>query len=133
MQKKPATSRVFTDISLDFEPHPVSKDIVTLINEEAIKRSVRNLIRTNFFERKFHSEIGSNIPGLLFDPATPLTANSIEFSVRAVLGNFEPRISILELHVTPRFDQHSFEITLIFQILNIDTPVTISIFLERTR
>ena len=81
-------TRTWSDLDLDFTMHPVTKDVSIKRNVEAIKRSVRNLIMTNPFERPFHPEIGSGITGLLFDLVSPTTAAVLQSEIRQVLNNF---------------------------------------------
>ena len=84
-------AQVFKDINLSLARHPITGDIATLSNVEAVKRSVRNLVNTNFYERPFHPEIGSNVRSVLFEPVSPIVATVLERHVRDVIANFEPR------------------------------------------
>ena len=74
-------------------------DIAFLTDIEAVKRSVRNLINTNFYERPFHPEIGSNVRSVLFEPVSPPVANVLERHVKDVIDNFEPRAELLDVDV----------------------------------
>lgn len=123
----------YSDLNLDFLPHPTTKDVVRLTGEDAIKRSVRNLILTNYYDRPFRSYIGSNVKKLLFDNPTAMTANYLIDAIKSVLTSFEPRISIMELKVTLSEDNNGFDVRLTYMILNRNQPVTINLFLERIR
>ena len=98
-------TRTWSDLDLDFTMHPVTKDVSIKRNVEAIKRSVRNLIMTNPFERPFHPEIGSGITGLLFDNVAPTTAVVLQSEIRQVLNNFEPRIELIDIGVLGDIDK----------------------------
>lgn len=127
-------SRSFRDISLSFVPHPVTKDLTILRNENAIVKSVRNLVETIPRERFFNSTIGSNVRSSLFDFVDFGTAANIRTQIETVIENYEPRIDNLIVEVDPRPDDNSFEVTLIFDIIGQDFPTqTINFILEATR
>ena len=107
-------SRAFKDISLSFEPHPVTKDLPILKNESAIRRSVRNLVETIPTERFFNSIVGSNVRSSLFDFVDYGTASVVQDQIRVTIENFEPRITNLKVEVNPQPDNNTFEVTVIF-------------------
>jgi phage baseplate assembly protein W len=107
--------------------------VVRLTGENAIKRSVRNLILTNFYDRPFRSYIGSNVQKLLFDNITAITANYLTDAIKEVITNFEPRVSITEIKVSVSTENNGFDVRLSYIILNRNQPVTINLFLERIR
>jgi phage baseplate assembly protein W len=123
----------YTDLDLDFLRNPTTGDVVRKTGEEAIKRSIRNLIFTNFYDRPFQSYIGSGIRALLFENATNFTADQIQSSITDVINNFEPRVSVVEVVVTPDYDRNGFNVQLTYVIKNREQPVITSIFLERVR
>jgi len=123
----------YSDLNLDFLPHPTTKDVVRLTGENAIKRSVRNLILTNFYDRPFRSYIGSNVQKLLFDNITAITANYLTDAIKEVITNFEPRVSITEIKVSVSTENNGFDVRLSYIILNRNQPVAINLFLERIR
>jgi hypothetical protein len=84
-------AQIYKDINLNFTRHPITGDISKLSNVEAVKRSVRNLVNTNFYERPFHPEIGSDVRAILFEPVTSLVADVLKRYVEDVINNFEPR------------------------------------------
>ena len=127
-------SRSFKDISLSFEPHPVTKDLPILKNENAIRRSVRNLVETQLSERFFNSDLGSQVRSSLFDFVDYGTAANIQLQVETVIANFEPRVENTQVLVTPQPDLNSFEITVIFDIVGQEfPPQEFSFILEATR
>ena len=115
-------SRAFKDINLSFKPHPVTKDITSLRNENAIKRSVRNLVQTIPTERFFNSILGSQIRDSLFGFVDFGTASVIEREIITTIKNFEPRVDNLQVNVEPRPDQNEFEVFVIFNIIGQDFP-----------
>ncbi len=113
--------------------HPIKKDIAKLVDAEAVKASIRNLILTNHFERPFHPEIGSGVTALLFNNINPLTSSHIERAIREVISNFEPRATVLDVSVDVSPDNNGYEATITFSINNVTTPITINVFLELLR
>jgi phage baseplate assembly protein W len=123
----------YSDLDLDFMPHPTTKDVMRKTGGDAIKRSVRNLILTNFYDRPFQSYIGSNALKLLFDNATPITANFLTNAIRETLKNFEPRIRVEDLEVEFDVDNNGYNVKLYYTIVNRNEPAVITLFLERIR
>ncbi len=127
-------SRAFKDISLSFEPHPVTKDLPVLKNEAAIRRSVRNLVETIPTERFFNSLLGSNVRSSLFDFVDFGTASVIQDQIRVTVENFEPRVANLRVEVDPQPDINTFEVTVIFDIIGQQFPTQeFTFLLEATR
>ena len=89
----------FSDIDLDFICHPVTKDLVKKTGPDAIIRSIRNLILTNFYDRPFRSYLGSNAQKLLFENINQLTSNFLKDQIEDVINNFEPRVSLIDINV----------------------------------
>ena len=128
------TSRAFKDISLSFTPHPVTKDLTILKNENSIKRSVRNLVQTIPTERFFNSAIGSEVRDSLFDFVDFGTASVIQNQIEITLHNFEPRIDNVTVEVLPRPDLNEFEVTVFFDIVGQEIPTQdFTFILEATR
>ncbi len=126
-------SRSFSDLDLDFGRNTVTNDVNKLTNVEAIKRSVRNLINTNHFERPFHPEIGSNVRAMLFEPLMPLTALNLQRKIQEVLENFEPRIRVNQIIARPEYDKNAYDVRIMFYIVGTTQPVIVQTFLERLR
>ena len=127
-------SRAFKDISLSFSPHPVTKDLPVLINERAVVRSVRNLGETIPTERFFNSDIGTDIRGSLFETFSRETLVTIEDQIRDTIGNFEPRVSNLQIEASSRPDDNTFNIKVIFDIAGLNVPTqSFTFLLEPTR
>ena len=116
-------SRAFKDINLSFSPHPVTKDLTVLRNENAIKRSVRNIVQTIPTERFFNSILGSDVRGLLFDNFVDFgTASVIEDQIKIAIENFEPRVDNLQVNVNPKPDDNEFEVNVLFDIIGQEFP-----------
>ena len=126
-------TRSWSDLDLDFNAHPVTKDVVTKTDVEAIKRSVRNLILTNRYERPFQPEIDGGVTRHLFQLSTPSTIFDIENAIKLAISNFEPRVKLIDVFVGGDLDKNGFDVTINFRVINIPEPVTIELFLERLR
>jgi len=138
MVQKINRKKDYTDLDLDFLAHPTTGDIVRKTGVDAIKRSVRNLILTNFYDRKFRHYIGSNAQKILFDLVNPFTAEQLKNAVREVIENFEPRVQLFDnsnngvlVQVSP--DNNGYIVRLSFIIVNTGAPAVVSFFLERLR
>ena len=128
-------SRAFKDINLSFSPHPVTKDLTVLRNENAIKRSVRNIVQTIPTERFFNSILGSDVRSLLFDNFVDFgTASVIEDQIMIAIENFEPRVDNLQVNVDPRPDQNEFVVNVLFDIIGQEFPAqSFSFILQAAR
>ena len=127
-------SRSFKDISLSFDPHPITKDLPVLRNERAITRSVRNLVQTIPGEKFFNPFLGSDVRGLLFDFIDVATADSIEEEILTTISNFESRVTNVQVQVDPRPDRNNFDVTVYFDIVGQSLPSQAFTFiLEATR
>ena len=127
-------SRAFKDISLSFEPHPVTKDLPVLKNENAIRRSVRNIVETIPTERFFNSLLGSDVRRSLFEFVDFGTASVIQDQIEIAINNFEDRVENLIVQVDPISDENTFNITVIFDIIGQEFPTQeYSFLLEATR
>jgi len=127
-------SRAFKDISLSFDMHPVTKDILVLKNEDAIKRSIRNLVQTVPTERFFNPTIGADVKTSLFDFIDFGTASVLQKQIEIAIQNYEPRVENPRVVVDPRPDLNAFEITVTFTIVGLEVPrQQFSYILEATR
>jgi phage baseplate assembly protein W len=123
----------YSDLDLDFFAHPTTKDVMIKTGEDAVKRSIRNLLFTNFYDRPFRHNIGSNVTRMLFDNVTPMTAMFLREAIIETINNFEPRVRVTEVSVNFDIDNNGFNVTLQYVILNRELPVVTSLFLERIR
>ena len=115
-------SRAFKDISLSFVPHPVTKDLQVLKNENAIRRSVRNIVETIPTERFFNSLLGSDVRDSLFEFVDFGTASVIQSQILVAIENFEPRVDNVVVEVDPQPDENTFNVTIIFDIIGQEFP-----------
>ena len=127
-------ARQYTDLDLFFGRKSVSKDINKVTDVQAVKRSIRNLVLTNHYEKPFHPEIGSGVRGMLFEPMTPLTAHILTRKIEDVIINFEPRARLISVTAFPNLDRNYYECTIEFYVANAPTElVDLTVFLERLR
>ena len=127
-------SRAFKDISLSFDMHPVTKDIAVLKNEDAVKRSIRNIVQTIPFERFFNPTFGSDVRTNLFDFVDFGSATVLEEQIRIAINNDEPRANNVTVEVLPKVDINSFEISVYFSIVGLELPQQkFTYILESTR
>ena len=125
--------RTFKDLNLDFARNTVTNDVVKIEDVEAIKRSVRNLVNTNFYERPFHPELGCGARQLLFEPFTPVTSIFLRRKIEEVITNYEPRVRLDQVIVTESPDRNAIEVRVVFYCMNIANPVTVLTTLQRIR
>ena len=126
-------TRTFSDFDFNFTKHPSTMDVAMKYDEEAIKASVRNLVLTQNYERPFHSEIGSQIRGLLFEPATPMLNIMLKRAITDTITSFEPRVELLDVKVVMLPDDHRVDVTIYFRIINTTRPIQVNLILTRTR
>ena len=142
-------TRGWADLDLDLTMHPVTKDITRKLNVEAVKRSVRNLIQTNKYDKKFHPEIDGGVTRHLFGLATAATKHDIAEAIATCLRNYEPRVVVdrvnvfgnadeiahvqSDINVSGNIDRNGFNVSIFFRIINSPEPVEVSLFLERIR
>ena len=127
-------SRGFKDISLSFKRHPVTNDLLPLKNADAIKRAVQNLVRINIGEVFFNDLIGTNITGSLFELATDDLILPIQTEIETTITNFEPRVRLTDVDVTPRPEENALEVEIRYDIVGLSTPTqTVTFILEPTR
>ena len=127
-------SRAFKDISLSFDPHPVTKDLPVLINERAIIRAVRNLVETIPTERFFDSNLGSDVRELLFENFAGSSVMILEDMIRTTIRNYEPRVGDIGIEVDAIPETNNVDVKVLFEIKGLDAPVqSFSFILEPTR
>tara|TARA_B100002019_G_C21061315_1_gene494244 strand:- start:197 stop:598 length:402 start_codon:yes stop_codon:yes gene_type:complete len=127
-------SKTFKDISLSFQPHPITKDLPILKNENAIRRSVRNIVETIPTEKFFNVDFGSDVYKSLFDFVDVGTASLIEDQILSAIDNYEARVDNVRVEVDPRPDRNEFEVTVIYDIIGQEFPSQEYTFiLEATR
>jgi len=127
-------SRSFKDISLSFDPHPITKDLPVLKNERSIIRSVRNIVETIPTERFFNPDFGSEVRSSLFENLDYAIVGIIEDQIKKSILDYEPRVENVQVSVEPEFDNNGLEVTIIFDIIGQELPSQqFSFILEATR
>jgi phage baseplate assembly protein W len=118
------TARVYSDLDLNFSKHPITKDVSLKLNENAIIGSIKNIVLTNFGERRFTPNFGSNILAMMFEPLDDITAYNIRKEIATSISNYEPRVKLDFINVVPNFDRDGFDVTVRFYLLNSVKPQT---------
>jgi len=131
--KSTRNSRQFRDIDLDFNRNAVTNDVAVVEDVIAVKRSVKNLIQTNFYERPFHPELGCGIRELLFENFTPMTRVFLQRKIEEVLINYEPRINLQNVAVDDDQDNNRLVVDIYFYVVGVPGPQVVQSFLQRVR
>ncbi len=127
-------SQTFKDISASFQVNPINDDLIAVKNATAIARSLRNLIMTQQGERFFNPLLGSQVTGLPFENMDELTASAIKDEITTTINNFEPRVDLTEVDVSPNQDNSEFNVTINYEIVGIDVlPQELTLALQPTR
>ena len=124
-------TRIFTDFDVSFTPHPVTGDINMVTGTNSVVQSLMNLVQLN--EKPFHPEISSGIRSLLFEQMDSIVAASLKKEIVLLIENFEPRVQIIDVAVSPDYNNDQFNVTIEFYVLNNTLPITISAYLQRVR
>ena len=127
-------TRRYIDLDLFFEKKIPNNDVNTITDIQAVKRSVRNLVLLNPYEKPFHPEIGSGVRGMLFELMTPFVAAQLTKKVEDVINNFEPRARLVSVRSIPDYDRNAYEVSVEFYVVNTPTElVDMTVMLERLR
>ena len=124
----------YVDLDLFFGKKNSDRDINTITDIQSVKRSIRNLVLLNHYEKPFHPEIASGVRDMLFENMTPFTAQTLSTKIKEVIENHEPRALLANINVVPNFDNNQYEVTVEFYIQNAPAElVDLSFTLERLR
>lgn len=126
-------AELFSDFGIDLQAHPIKKDLIRYTNETAIKRSILNILLTNYHERFYKPYFGANLRQMLFEPATPDTLASIRNYIITAVKKFEPRANIMSVNLTLSQDEHQVAVSMTFSIINTTAPITLNFILSRVR
>ena len=129
----PRNTRLYSDIDINFTPHPVTGDITKKTDYSAISQSIQNLLMTNHYEKPFRPEYGTNIRKLLFEPMDLMTASILNEEIRNSIKNFEPRVLIEFLEIIPDFEKNQYNVNLTYSVINLFSPISITFFLKIDR
>lgn len=134
MATSPLSSKVlYSDFFTNLDNNPVSEDVAVKTNENAIRQSIRNLLMTNRGERLFQPDLGGNITAMLFENMTPQTIVSAKQQIENVINEHEPRANLIDVVVTPSFDENSLGVQVVFNVINKQEPITLDVILNRVR
>lgn len=125
--------KVYSDINIDFIPHPITGDVTLLFDENSVKRALKNLILTNYFEVPFDPTAGSNLRAYLFEPHSVIVEDAIEKTIEDIISTHEPRVSVISVNAKFIEAQNSYEISIEFTILALDNPINVKFILDRVR
>ena len=131
--KSKRSARIYKDLNLDFQQNSATKDIQKLLDVESVKRSVRNLINLNHYEKPFHPEVGSNLRGMLFENISPQMTHFIGKQIELLIKNYEPRCRLVQVKNQPDLDRNGYFVSINLYVHNHPTPVIVESFLERLR
>lgn len=127
-------SQGFKDISMSFQKNPLNGDLITLKNEQAIARSIRNIVFTIPGEKFFDEDFGSRISASLFENIDEFSANIIGSEIRQSILNYEPRVDLISVDLNPDFDNNSFDVRIVYEIIGADVPPQeLQFVLQQTR
>lgn len=125
--------RQYSDLDLSLTIHPGKGDITPLMDIAAVKNSIRNLILTGKYERPFQPDISAGIKSLLFENATPDTRYMLEYNIKEVISQYEPRVDDVKVEVQDDSDNNAYYVTVIFNVRSMNIESSMSIYLERIR
>ena len=126
--------RQYTDLDLFFGKKSSNSDVQEITDVKAVKRSIRNLVLLNHYEKPFHPEIASGVRDMLFELMTPVTAQVLARKIEDVINNFEPRARLISVNALPNLDRNEYEVTIEFFVVNTPTElVDMTVFLEVLR
>jgi phage baseplate assembly protein W len=127
------TTRKYIDLDLAFTKHPIKKDVNKHVDDMAVINSVKNLISTSYYERLFQPNLGSSVRALLFEPMDIVSSASLERAIVEALKNYEPRVIVDEVSVSPNYDNNTYGVGMTFRIVNRTEPIVIQFFIQRDR
>jgi phage baseplate assembly protein W len=125
--------KIYSDIDFTFTKKPVTADVALSYDQQAVIRSIRNLLLTNHYERPFNPDLGASVNGLLFEPISSLTASQLEGTITLVISRYEPRAILKTVTVNPLPDNNAYSVSISFFLQNATQQTTVSLILERNR
>ena len=131
--KSKRSNRTYKDLDLNFGRNPVTNDLSKVEDIDAIKRSVKNLVQTNFYERPFHPELGCGIRELLFENYTPIVGIFLKRKISEVITAYEPRVSLQDISLEDDGDRNRLKVSIYFYVQGVPEPVVVETYLQRLR
>ena len=129
----PTYTRTYSDLDFDFTRHPVTGDIIKVVDATSVKRGIRNILLTETTERLFQPDVGSGIKGLLFEQMSDITAQLLEDQVRSAVESWEDRADVVEIVVTPDEEYNRYRVAVTFRIVNQLEEQALEVYLQRER
>ena len=126
-------TELFSDFGVNLQAHPGKRDLIRVTDEADIKRSIVNLLLTDYHERPYQPYLGANLKRLLFEPAGEEILSQIKQRILTCIGKFEPRARVTDIALTTTPDEHGVHVALTFAVVNSTTPVTLNFILNRVR
>lgn len=123
----------YSDLDLTFRPHPAKKDLMLSKGEVAVARALKNLLLTNYYEKPFKPDYGSNIRRLLFEPMSPIASSALSKEIEFAIKNYDKRIGLKNIEVNALYDYNAYQVTITFYIENLVEPYTAEFILSRLR
>lgn len=123
----------YSDFLVDFTPHPNTKDLVRNTNEDSVRRSIRNLVMTDKYERLMQPKIGSNIRKMLFEPMNEVTEHALTRQIEETIGNYEPRAKLINVDIQSDYNNQLYRVFIYFFVINKPEPVSMTVNLYRVR
>lgn len=123
----------YSDLDLTFKPHPAKRDLMVSTGEIAVSRALKNLLLTNYFEKPFKPNYGSNIRKLLFEPMSPMASSALSKEIEFAIKNFDKRVGLRSVVVNSLPDYNAYQVTITFYIENLVEPYTAEFILSRLR
>lgn len=125
--------KIYSDIDYTFTRKPVTADVALSYDQQAVIRSIRNILLTRRFEKLFNPKFGTNVDALLFENISSITASALENEIATAIRNYEPRAIVQSVVVTAKPDENGYTVSLTFYVENATQPTTVTLLLERTR
>ena len=126
-------NKIYSDIDFTFTKKPVTGDVALSYDDQAVIRSIRNLLSTRNYERPFNPDLGSNLDALLFENISPIAGAALEKEIRTIIENYEPRALLQSVKVNAQPDQNAYSVSITFYVENATLPTTVTLLLERNR
>lgn len=128
-KKPPSYSDFYNNLSI----HPHNKNLAVYVNEQSVKRSIRNILSTDYTERLYNPTFGANLKRFLFEDISPVTSTLIRDTIKDAINKFEPRSKVTDVLVVPNEFNNSYEVSIFFEVINSANPQNITLTLYRVR
>lgn len=126
-------NQTYSDFANDLIPHPVVKDVLRYVNENAVNNSIRNLVFTNKGERLYQPDVGCDITRMLFEPMSDSVAELMSSTIQKTISDYESRAKVIAVDVIPYYDRNLYQVVIQYMIINRQNPITLNVSLTRVR